>query len=354
MDFLSGANEIMMDYSNSLSKVTNLQQDNNFKLIDNVLTILSENVTIDTELAWDDKLRQFFIKRSEELEKAGVIPVVIIHNNRRGQQPVIGPKTNDGLSFGRYELARGSFDELVIDGCDVTLETKAVENFTIGVYGLEKVPTITLLSNARLTCPETSGTRVMQVGPEALMGSTKHSRPSRYIVIKPGEKPSDYVREEVKVIMKEISSLTGKFDEVVSFKTSERFAMEALQLLKLDNNLDVTFLLNGEYEYQRLCNVAACCYLSLPSECIADDIHYEMRRWPLLAERFNIDLSEDSSFGEISHAIIRKLFSNYTFSSLSPSKVRFIYELIPLYEFSFSGKSDEECAEEWFNITFEK
>lgn len=354
MDFLSGANEIMMDYSNSLSKVTNLQQDNNFKLIDNVLTILSENVTIDTELAWEDKLRQFFIKRSEELEKAGVIPVVIIQNNRRGQQPVIGPKTNDGLSFGRYELARGSFDELVIDGCDVTLETTAVENFTIGVYGLEKVPTITLLNNARLTCPETLGTRVMQIGPEALMGSTKHSRPSKYIVIKPGEKPSDYIREEVKVIMKDISAITDKFDDVVSCKTSERFAMEALTLLNFNNDLDVTFLLNGEYEYQRLCNVAACCFLSLPDECITDDIHYEIKRWPILAERFGIDVSKNDSFGSISHSIIKKIFNSQKFSSLTPCEVRFVYELIPLYEFSFSGKSDEECAEEWFYATFEK
>lgn len=99
-----------------------------------------------------------------------------------GQNPCIGPKTDDNLSYGRWSPAQGSLNEIILDNIHVTCKSD-VHNFTIGSYGKESVPKITLLNGATLDCPEMNGTRVMvKSGAEGLQGSTKREKPAEYVM----------------------------------------------------------------------------------------------------------------------------------------------------------------------------
>lgn len=96
------------------------------------------------------------------------------------KQPVIGIKTNTGMSYGRWCPGIGKLNKIVIDNVHVKLES-SVPNFTIGSYGTDLVPEIEFRNGGTLDCPEVKGRRIMvQSGAEGLYGSTKRSDPAIY------------------------------------------------------------------------------------------------------------------------------------------------------------------------------
>ena len=319
----------------------------------NQITIYDEYVEIHSELLWDDSLDEFSIVRCAVLRNADIVPKVIIRNNRKERQPVIGPKTNDNLSYGRYELPRGTFNKFIIDNCDVTLETEAVDNFTIGEYGSEKVPEIELIGDAILNCPETTGKRMMKVGPEPLQGSTKHSRSCQYIIWTASSCAEDFLSDEMKEYRREMDKLNPDMSNFVGLHTLENRMKSALELLRIKSDLDVSKLLIHDYNYRNSGIIMGCIVLGLSEDCCnaSNEIFYEILRWKELAERYNIKYNEEKrdAFISTSKAIMKQLFKGRKFDSLTAWEKRVIYELIPVYEFNFSGKSVEECAEEWWN-----
>lgn len=345
MGFLDGV-ESMACSRYKTEDVGSFQQDGN------VLTIYDNKVEIYSELLWDDSVDTFTIERSKELAERDIVPIVKIFNNRRERQPVIGPKTNDNLSYGRYELPRGRFTTLQINECNVTLTTTAVENFTIGAYGTEMVPKLELSPNAMLNCPETSGQRMMQIGPEPLQGSTKHSRSCKYIIWTVNSVIEDFLSPEVLSKREELKALNPEMAEFVGLHTLENGLNKAIELLKINKELDVSKLLTVESNHQSTSIIIGCVVLGLSEECYKSrgEMFYEINRWKELAERYNIPYDDNRSdmFDVISEVIIRKHFEGMKFDELTNWNKKFIYELIPVYSFNFTGKTEEECAKEWW------
>lgn len=100
------------------------------------------------------------------------------------QQPCIGPRTNTGLSYGRWSIANYPWlEKLILDNVHVVCDNKT-PNFSIGTYGIEDVPEIVLLNGATIECPEVHGTRIMRrSGFEGIYGSTKSDVAAEYDII---------------------------------------------------------------------------------------------------------------------------------------------------------------------------
>ena len=133
--------------------------------IDGDVTIISEG---DSPAVICNK--NFIIKGSGTLKLVG-----------KGMHPALGLETHTGMSYGRWcPDGYNTFNELIIDGVQVTLESD-VPNFTLGSYGISKIPKIKCINGGSLECPEMHGNRIMkQSGAEDLAGSTKRSNPAIY------------------------------------------------------------------------------------------------------------------------------------------------------------------------------
>ena len=123
------------------------------------------------------------------VEHSKTSELIIRGNNTRlylkgcDRQPCIGPRTNDNLSYGRWERSVCIFHKLILDNVHVVCEP-FVKNFSIGTYGAEEVPEIVLLNGATIDCPEVKGTRVMTLsGLEGIYGSTKAYNPAVYDLV---------------------------------------------------------------------------------------------------------------------------------------------------------------------------
>lgn len=258
-------------------------------------------------------------------------------------QPAIGVKTSTGLSFGRYQVGYGILNLIVLDNVDVTIEN-SVENFSLGTYGIEEYPRVELLNNAKLSCPETNGTRFMKVGPEYVAGSTKHSRPCTYVIVKDLTDTEGFISDEVKQLRKQICEINSKYYGSVNMYTTVKGAEKALELLKLNPSLDISLLLYNDCNYIK----ETCCVLGLPEYIYKkEEFTFEMTRWPYIhkVEQCTCDVED---WEGISKEVINKKF-NKPFEELTPFEVRYVYEMIPTYSFNFSGKTNEEAAKEWYD-----
>lgn len=258
-------------------------------------------------------------------------------------QPAIGVKTDTRLSYGRYQIGYGVLNLIILDNVNVTIEN-SVDGFSLGTYGIEECPQIELLNNSKLNCPEMNGTRFMKVGPEYVAGSTKHSRPCEYVIVKDVTDTESLISDEVKQLREQIGEINKKYYNSVNMYTTVKGATAALELLKLNPSLNVSMLLYGDSNYI----TETCCVLGLPEYIYKrDEFTFEMTRWPYIHKTekctCNVEVWED-----ISKEIINKKF-NKPFEELTPFEVRYVYEMIPTYAFNFSGKTMEEAAREWYD-----
>lgn len=86
----------------------------------------------------------------ESLTLRGTAPgVKLLLMCEEGMQPCIGPETNTGLSFGRFSLSEHRLGKLIIDNIAVTCMSHGDNRcFTIGTYGVEKVPEIVCINGS--------------------------------------------------------------------------------------------------------------------------------------------------------------------------------------------------------------
>ena len=272
-------------------------------------------------------------------------PKVVIRATEK-HQPCIGHPTNTNLSYGRYEINSNSLDKIVVDGCDVYLESKT-ENFTIGTFGKQEVPEVEVWSGS-FNCPEMFGTRVMKVTPEPLQGSTKHSRYAEYVIIGKGKTEQDYLSDEVLELKKEIFEINPKQTEYIKLITSVKNIKTALELLRINNKLDCYFLLSGKFEHVQTHILKTCCVLNLYNDCcVSSEMQHEINKWECLGVRNN--LPKGVGLKELSKLIIEKISNGRRYDELTDFEKVMVYELIPIYLFDYADKSDDECAREWWS-----
>lgn len=99
-------------------------------------------------------------------------------------QACIGTNTHVGMSYGRWEPGRDRpLEEIIIDGVQVICESPE-KTFSLGNYGTNQMPKVTLRDGGRLLCPEMHGARVMlKSGAEGLCGSTKREHSAEYAIV---------------------------------------------------------------------------------------------------------------------------------------------------------------------------
>lgn len=158
------------------------------------------------------------------------------------QQPCIGVLTNVGMSYGRWSPSPyQTCDKIIIRGVKVICEP-AVEAFSLGTYGdsKNKVPEIICVDGGEFIGPETEGERLIVRQASAPEGSTKISDSMVYAIKKPGMTDEDLISNEAK---QERENLPDKYKPLVSYKTPIRNIIRAVELLKMNNELDISPLL---------------------------------------------------------------------------------------------------------------
>lgn len=150
------------------------------------------------------------------------------------RQPCIGPKTNNHLSYDRWEVNDWGSDieSLTIDGCTVICQSK-VPNFAIGTYGRDKTPLIVPVNGGSIECPEATGMRVRTYMPY-VQGSTKLSVDCEYTILDAGNDIT--LGTKAQEVIHEMSLDNLRIDSRINYKTEpdDIAADRRFQLLGLD------------------------------------------------------------------------------------------------------------------------
>lgn len=160
------------------------------------------------------------------------------------QQPCIGPWTRTGMSYGRWSPEGTSPKEIIIDNCTVICESK-VDSFSLGCYGTNDIPKITLLNGGKLICPETSGNRVILKQAVPPGGSTKISEPMIYGIMKKEDSIFDVVPAEVRTAFAELVYKYIEYKDSLYTTTTVKDIEEAFNILSTNPNVDITLLLKS-------------------------------------------------------------------------------------------------------------
>lgn len=167
------------------------------------------------------------------------------------RQPCIGSRTHTGMSYGRWTPTECTCKKLIIDGVNVICSTRTL-NFSIGAYNYEEIPEIVYLNGGSLSCVETEHVRVLKFKAYPPEGSTKISGDPVYVLAD----VTGVLDEEQKDLIQQIVSINPNMVSQCNYHASSEFLNEALSLLKLKPDLDVTYLVCGEYEKSKM--IARC------------------------------------------------------------------------------------------------
>ena len=245
------------------------------------------------------------------------------------QQPCIGPKTNTGMSYGRWSRSGRCPDEIVIDGVEVTCESK-VDNFTIGRYGDNDIPKITLLNNGKLICPETTGKRVITKSPEAPDGSTKISGDARYVIISDDDSPLSIMPDSAKELLTEICKYDARYKQKISYTTSEKALKSALKILSVYPEADVSLLISGRFDNKdMMLRTVAFLRLDEADINLSNEFSFECSKINVLCNTLaGIDASVENVYNIIYYI--------YTYAVLGEKEEEILYEMIPTYDHTFT------------------
>lgn len=245
------------------------------------------------------------------------------------QQPCIGPKTNTGMSYGRWSRSGKCPDEIIIDGVEVTCKSK-VDNFTIGRYGDNDMPTITLLNGGKLICPETTGKRVITKSPEAPDGSTKISGDAVYVIISDDDSPLSIMSDSAKELLTEIRKYNPRYEQKISYTTSEKALKSALKILSVYPEADVSLLISGRFDNKdMMLRTVAFLRLDEADIDLSNEFSFECSKINVLCNSLaGIDASVENVYNIIYYI--------YTYAVLGEKEEEILYEMIPTYDHTFT------------------
>lgn len=268
--------------------------------------------------------------------------------------PCIGRPTNDGISFGRFEVPERTIEQ--IDVCNVMIECHANEGspaFTLGSYGWRKVPNIAYYRNGSLACPETLGTRRMLDDIQSYSGSTKCTGAAHYYL--EGEDISGLIsdkrREYVNTVLKYHNVDESMLMDcgIVTLKC----ASESAAYLDQDKLMQII-----NFNSRRTSSVMmlrTCLLLDLPIEWSHNmEFKFEINKSDALIRRYFDDESipEDAEFDTYRAQSIAMLCIYMVPNMEIPydKKMEIMYEMIPTYNFQFtSGMSHEDTVKAYLN-----
>lgn len=259
------------------------------------------------------------------------------------QQPCIGPWTRTGMSYGRWSPEGTSPKEIIIDNCTVICESK-VDSFSLGCYGTNDIPKITLLNGGKLICPETSGNRVILKQTVPPGGSTKISEPMVYGIMKKEDSIFDVVPAEVRTSFAELVYKYIEYKDSLYTTTTVKDIEEAFNILSTNPNVDITLLLKSNAKmYIKRCALL----LRMPDEeelVKLDEFRFDAIK---KAEFINklVYNSEDVDQLEAAVNLIYFLKTN-TYATPNWNFMKEVcYEIIPSYLYDF-GEHREYTHEE--------
>ena len=266
-------------------------------------------------------------------------------------QPLIGPQTHDNMSYGRWSLV--SMSRVLLN---ITLENVAVvissnASFTIGSYGYQTIPEIHCDDNSYLDCPEKYGYRHLVEAPVAPEGSTKIEGYCRYVISKDKEGKDIPLSTEAQQLVNEIRVLRPDVASKVTAFNPMRNLKAIRELLDLNREINVDLLLEPT-TYSNIASVQCCCVLGVPKELYrTTEIMWMVNKCTYIlidAGYTREQIDSMKGYSECIAKIARSKFGT-DITKLSEFEKRYIYEMIPEYEFYFSGKSKDECVREFLN-----
>lgn len=268
-----------------------------------------------------------------------------------GRQPCIGPESGVNLSYGRWHMASHDLEHITVDNVKVVCEHNKYNTFNIGKYGGSSVPAVIHKNGGDLICPELLHVRLLVRDVTYHAGSTKLDDDPVYILTDGDSADLCTVPDDVKEYYEEIKKLSSKMALHVSVFTSPKGARYAAELLKLNPDCNVELLLTKEGAVN-VTTAASACVLGLHNKYTPIEFKWSVAKLDHFMDMYynNPDRARPSLMPYMS-GIAHHLFGD-NFDALTPWQIRYIYELIPEYEFNFSGKSNEQCARELFDMQF--
>lgn len=256
-------------------------------------------------------------------------------------QPCIGVKTFTGMSYGRWSPANypSKCEKVIIDGVRVVCKSMT-PNFSLGSYNYESYPEIECVNGGSIDCPEIRGKRYLKVEAFPPAGSTKISETAEYVIGK-----ENLFSAEQKDLM---AKLGVKWAEKISYKASGRFLQEAISLLELNPECDVTPLVCGNCGASKMI-ARTMAVLGMPvSDFVRVEFIFEEKKFEFLKAKYNFCEKEEDP-DKVVRSIMHSIFGD-DFDKLSDWDAEVVYEMIPTYFFRFNGQlSHRENAKAFFD-----
>ena len=271
------------------------------------------------------------------------------------QQPVIGLPTNTGMSFGRWSPASGDcVEEIIIDTVCVKLRG-TVPNFTLGIYGKNNLPKITLLNGGTLECPETEGERVMLHTPTQPQGSTKFSDTPVYAIKKEGQSDLDLLEDDVR---SKYIGLIAKYSDAKipeSYCWNIKSLYSAESVLKAKPFADCSAFLRTNY----IDRAMAASLLNLDeNDTLDDEFMFMLEKIESVVnelffgkQNVHVDEKDAHDYLVIYNKIMLLLYKYHeemsrVDSSVDDGILKVLYAMIPEYRYDWSGARKRGLSDE--------
>jgi hypothetical protein len=271
-------------------------------------------------------------------------------------QPCIGPETNDGMSYGRWEPDEyNKLKKIVIDGVRVELRP-CEEAFSIGGYNFKEYPTVELVNGGELiNCPELTGERILVKIAYPPDGSTKICERPIYKIIKPGTDLSEYLSVDQKNLITYLKSVNrNDLAELVNMKTSNYAINRTRDLLSINPNANIGPLIDGKHD-RHLFMVECACVLDIDvSQSALSEFMFEGYKYDTLRERYErFDTYPDKEdYNKVICTIAHGMYDNRDWQDLTEWEQKVVYEMIPSYCFNFNNyPSKNEAARAFYECT---
>lgn len=266
-------------------------------------------------------------------------------------QPCIGPRTHTGMSYGRWSQAESNrLETIILDGVNLNISS-ANENFSIGAFNMERYPEVVLLNGASIQgCPEMSGERILVKRAFPPNGSTKINDLPIYKILKDGESEEDLISDELLQLREELKEFGNTAWQDVVYYSIPRNVKAAIELLKLNKDLDVKKLIQNRGNVSK--HILECAtVLGLQDIVHEEEFLFEISKCEELQTKYSdfVDTSIEALLSRMSK-MARGIYNNLEFDSLSDWDKRVVYEMIPAYMFDFT-KDKVEDARRFYDLT---
>lgn len=268
-------------------------------------------------------------------------------------QPLVGPSTFDNMSYGRWSPVDESAVLSTVSVRNAIIQIKSDSPFTCGSYGYEKVPDFDIEDGSAFLCTERAGgTRVMVRRPVAPPGSTKISGKCVYAISYKEDFSDVPLSDYAKEIVNGIKELNPEVASKVTAFVPEKNLLAIEELLCLDSKMNVSLLLQPR-SFRNYASAQACCVLGIDFQQYNDnEFFWYLNKCKALLKDAGYNESELDKMEGYAPAlakIAREKFGT-SVEEFTALEKRYVYDMIPEYEFDFAGKDISVCIKEFLAI----